>query len=144
MVCIRIPTIYGQAELLILLSVLQGVQPYAADKKMLAPLFFLYVPLYNLILKPHCMGLRCIMLFTMALIKCTECGQMVSDRAANCPNCGCPVEREVICEECPVPVVKLGVYDRFGHSGPAVKLLDEFGLRAVNIVEKAKKAISMK
>jgi len=25
---------------------------------------------------------------------------MVSDRAANCPNCGCPVEREVICEEC--------------------------------------------
>ena len=42
LVCIRIPTIYGQAELLILLSVLQGVQPYAADKKMLAPLFFLY------------------------------------------------------------------------------------------------------
>ncbi len=39
LVCIRIPTIYGQAELLILLSVLQGVQPYAADKKMSAPLF---------------------------------------------------------------------------------------------------------
>lgn len=51
---------------------------------------------------------------------------------------------EVVCEEYPVPVVKLGVYDQFGHSGPAVKLLDEFGLRAVNIVEKAKKAISMK
>ena len=51
---------------------------------------------------------------------------------------------EVVCEEYPVPVVKLGVYDEFGHSGPAVKLLDEFGLRAVNIVEKAKKAISMK
>ena len=51
---------------------------------------------------------------------------------------------ECLAEEYPVPVVKLGVYDRFGHSGPAVKLLDEFGLRAVNIVEKAKKAISMK
>lgn len=51
---------------------------------------------------------------------------------------------EVLCEECPVPVIKLGVYDQFGHSGPAPKLLDEFGLRAVNIVEKAKKAISMK
>lgn len=51
---------------------------------------------------------------------------------------------EVLAEEYPVPVVKLGVYDRFGHSGPAPKLLDEFGLRAVNIVEKAKKAISMK
>jgi len=51
---------------------------------------------------------------------------------------------EVLAEEYPVPVVKLGVYDRFGYSGPAPKLLDEFGLRAVNIVEKAKKAIAMK
>ena len=51
---------------------------------------------------------------------------------------------ELLCEECPVPVVKLGVNDVYGHSGPAPKLLDEFGLRAVNIVEKAKKAISMK
>ena len=51
---------------------------------------------------------------------------------------------EVVCEEYPVPVVKLGVYDEFGHSGPAVKLLDEFGLRGANIAEKAKKAIAMK
>ncbi|MCQ2455105.1 MAG: transketolase family protein [Clostridia bacterium] len=51
---------------------------------------------------------------------------------------------EVVGEEYPVPVVKLGVYDTFGHSGPAAKLLDEFGLRAVNIAEKAKKAISLK
>jgi len=51
---------------------------------------------------------------------------------------------EYLAEEYPVPVVKLGVYDRFGYSGPAPKLLDEFGLRAVNIVEKVKKAISMK
>ncbi len=51
---------------------------------------------------------------------------------------------ECLTEEYPVPVVKLGVNDVFGHSGPAVKLLDEFGLRAKNIVEKALKAISMK
>ncbi len=51
---------------------------------------------------------------------------------------------EVVCETNPVPVVKLGVYDEFGHSGPANKLLDEFGLRAVNIVEKAKQAIALK
>ena len=51
---------------------------------------------------------------------------------------------EVVCETVPVPVVKLGVNDQFGHSGPAVKLLDEFGLRAVNIVEKAKAAIALK
>ncbi len=51
---------------------------------------------------------------------------------------------ETVTEEYPIPVVKLGVNDEFGHSGPAPKLLDEFGLRAVNIVEKAKKAISLK
>lgn len=51
---------------------------------------------------------------------------------------------ELLSEEYPVPVLKLGVYDTFGHSGPAPKLLDEFGLRAVNIAEKAKKAITLK
>ena len=51
---------------------------------------------------------------------------------------------ELVCENCPVPVVKVGVYDRFGYSGPAAKLLDEFGLRAENIAEKAKAAIALK
>ena len=27
----------------------------------------------------------------MALIKCPECGNMISDKAAHCPRCGCPV-----------------------------------------------------
>lgn len=27
----------------------------------------------------------------MALIKCTECGKEISDKAVACPNCGCPV-----------------------------------------------------
>ncbi len=31
----------------------------------------------------------------MALLKCTECGHDVSDKAASCPNCGCPI----ICSE---------------------------------------------
>ena len=30
----------------------------------------------------------------MALIKCSECGRDVSDKASACPNCGCPVQRE--------------------------------------------------
>ena len=51
---------------------------------------------------------------------------------------------DAVCESCPVPVVRLGVNDEFGHSGPAADLLDQFGLRAVNIVEKAKLALSMK
>jgi len=51
---------------------------------------------------------------------------------------------ELLCENYPVPVLKLGVYDVFGHSGPAPKLLDEFGLRAANIAEKSKKAVALK
>ena len=51
---------------------------------------------------------------------------------------------EVITEECPVPVIKVGVKDTFGMSGPANELLDIFGLRAKDIVEAAKKAISAK
>lgn len=30
----------------------------------------------------------------MALIKCNECGHEVSDKAQNCPNCGCPIPHE--------------------------------------------------
>ena len=28
----------------------------------------------------------------MAMIKCTECGKEMSDKASVCPNCGCPIE----------------------------------------------------
>ena len=28
----------------------------------------------------------------MALIKCSECGAEISDKATECPKCGCPVE----------------------------------------------------
>lgn len=36
----------------------------------------------------------------MALIKCKECGHEVSDRASECPNCGCPIEKINYCVEC--------------------------------------------
>ncbi len=51
---------------------------------------------------------------------------------------------DAVCDEYPVPVVKLGVEDTFGKSGPAVELLHIFGLDADNIVKKAKLAISKK
>lgn len=51
---------------------------------------------------------------------------------------------EVVTDCCPVPVVKVGVNDVFGHSGPAVDLLKEFGLSAENIVEKTKYALTLK
>ena len=30
----------------------------------------------------------------MALVKCPDCGQKISDQASECPNCGCPVARK--------------------------------------------------
>lgn len=48
---------------------------------------------------------------------------------------------DVVTEECPVPVIKIGVKDVFGHSGPAVDLLKEFGLCAENIVAVTKAAL---
>ncbi len=29
----------------------------------------------------------------MSLVKCTECGKEISDKAVSCPNCGCPVSQ---------------------------------------------------
>lgn len=51
---------------------------------------------------------------------------------------------EVVTEECPIPVIKVGVNDVFGHSGPAVELLKEFGLTADNIIANVKKAMALK
>ena len=41
-------------------------------------------------------------------------------------------------EDLPTPVRRIGVNDEFGHSGPAVPLLKQFGLSAEHIVEVAK------
>ncbi len=44
----------------------------------------------------------------------------------------------VLSEKLPTPVKRIGVNDEFGHSGPAVDLLKQFGLCAENIVAVAK------
>ena len=51
---------------------------------------------------------------------------------------------EALSEVCPVPVIKHGVNDEFGRSGPAKELIEYYGLNANGIVEKAKLAVSMK
>ena len=51
---------------------------------------------------------------------------------------------DVLCENYPTKVVKIGVNDEFGHSGPAVDLLKQFGLSAENIVKTAKEAVKAK
>lgn len=47
----------------------------------------------------------------------------------------------LLAEKCPVPVVKIGVNDEFGHSGAASDLLKQFGLCAENIVNKAQEFV---
>ena len=51
---------------------------------------------------------------------------------------------EALSEVCPVPVVKHGVPDQFGKSGPGKDLLEYFKLNANGIVEKAKAALKLK
>lgn len=51
---------------------------------------------------------------------------------------------EILGEECPVPMHRIGVRDRFGESGTADELMDAYGLRAKNIVEAARAVIKRK
>jgi len=48
---------------------------------------------------------------------------------------------EVVVENCPVKVERIGVNDTFGESGTGEALLEKYGLTAENICEKAKKII---
>lgn len=51
---------------------------------------------------------------------------------------------ELLAETCPVPVLRVGVEDVFGRSGPAKELISYFGLDAASIAAKAKQAIRLK
>ena len=51
---------------------------------------------------------------------------------------------ELVAGHCACPVVRHGVEDCFGKSGPALDLLDLFKLNAEGIAEKAKLAVSLK
>lgn len=45
---------------------------------------------------------------------------------------------DVLSENCPTPVLKIGVNDVFGESGPAVQLIKKYGLDCDGIYEKVK------
>jgi len=47
----------------------------------------------------------------------------------------------VLSEKCPTPVTRIGVNDVYGHSGPALFLLKEFGLSAEHIAEVVKEKL---
>lgn len=51
---------------------------------------------------------------------------------------------ELLAENCPVPVVRLGIRDSFGESGSPKDLLEKYGLTAKNLVLAGKKALQLK
>ena len=51
---------------------------------------------------------------------------------------------ETLAETCPVPVLRVGVDDVFGRSGPAKELVSYFGLDAAAIADRAKRATALK
>ena len=51
---------------------------------------------------------------------------------------------EVLCEECPVPMARVGMKDTYGHSGTVPALLEAYGLTPAAIADAAKSAIARK
>ena len=51
---------------------------------------------------------------------------------------------ESVSATCPVPVIRVGVKDTYGHSGTVPALLEAYGLTPAAIAEGAKKAIALK
>lgn len=49
---------------------------------------------------------------------------------------------DVLCEQAPTPLVKIGVQDVFGESGPGAELLHVYGLDAAHIAETVRAALS--
>ena len=51
---------------------------------------------------------------------------------------------EVVGEECPVPVMRIGTQDTFGKSGTVPALLEEYGLTPANVASKAQELLAKK
>lgn len=55
---------------------------------------------------------------------------------------------EAVCavtsENCPVPVTRIGIQDVYGHSGPAVGLIEEFGLDSKSLAQRIETIVNNK
>lgn len=51
---------------------------------------------------------------------------------------------EAVCDDHAVPVVRVGVEDEYGKSGPAAELLEVFGLCAANLAARVRDAMELK
>ena len=73
-----------------------------------------------------------------------DCGAIVTAEEHNIIGGLGGAVSELLSEKLPTPVVRVGVNDTFGRSGPAAELLHLYGLDADHIVEAAKKAVNNK
>lgn len=72
------------------------------------------------------------------------CGCIVTAEEANILGGLGAAVAEVVCENCPVPVLRVGVRDEFGRSGDPLALMELYHLTAADIAEKAAAAVAMK
>ena len=73
-----------------------------------------------------------------------ECGKIVTvEEHSVIGGLGSAVA-ETLAENCPLPLLRVGVEDKFGQSGKPDELLADYGLTVENIIAKAKAAIARK
>ena len=74
----------------------------------------------------------------MVLAAAADCGKIITCEEHSIIGGLGEAVCSVLAEKLPTPVRRIGVNDEFGHSGPAVDLLKQFGLSCENIVAVAK------
>lgn len=80
----------------------------------------------------------------LVVAEATRCGAVVTCEEHNIIGGLGGAVCECLSEKKPTPVLRVGVQDVFGRSGPAKELISYFGLDAASIAAKAKAAISLK
>ncbi len=80
----------------------------------------------------------------LVVAEATRCGCVVTCEEHNIIGGLGGAVCECLSEKKPTPVLRIGVQDVFGRSGPAKELISYFGLDAASIAAKAKAAISLK
>jgi len=80
----------------------------------------------------------------LVIAEATRCGAVVTCEEHNIIGGLGGAVCECLAEKKPTPVLRVGVQDVFGRSGPAKELVSYFGLDAAAIAAKAKAAIALK
>ena len=80
----------------------------------------------------------------MVVAAATDCGAVVTAEEHSIIGGLGSTVCEVLSEQCPTPVVRVGVKDVFGESGTPDELFDKYGLSKRHIVAAAEEAIGKK